>query len=399
MITIITGIPGHGKTLYAVSRFAEFAKQEGRQVFFAGIPDCSVPGWLPVPGGNEFADGSVNYTDEALTAARSWHQFPPRSIVVVDEAHQVFPQRGPSAVVPEYVGMTAVLRRLGIDLVLITQDGNSLDHFVRRRCGRYLHIWRSMGMARATVWEFPRCCDWEDHNARRLGRSSQWAYPKGAYALYKSAEVHTVKMRLPKALLWLPVGVAALGFCGFLAYKALFGGLGEAPSKALEKAKAPVAAATSPSTPPQAGPVKTSLQGPGEWLHARVPRFADFPESAPLFDTLAKPLQFPHVAVCMRSGGKCSCYSQQGTRLGSGSAEYCERFVAEGSFNPYLRESSGSRGMGGSPPMQSQQAAANEPVVAFARSPSVPPSPSAEPNLTLSESGEGRAHARPRGRP
>ena len=317
MITLICGLPGHGKTLYAVSRVAADAQRDGRPVYYHGIPECTVDGWKP------------------LEDARMWHTLPQRSVVVIDEAHQVFPQRGPGGIPPEHVGMTAVVRRLGIDLVLITQDGNSIDHFVRRRCGRYLHVWRAMGLERSTVWEFGRFCDWEDKDARVGAVRAPFNFPRASYALYKSAEVHTVKRRVPAKAFFIPFLVVALAVLGVVLYRALFGGVENSTKAVVSK----VESLTKGKDVVGKGALVASggdkVLSTEDYLKRRVPRLVDLPESAPLYDGLAVPATFPQVAGCVSTAGRCSCYSQQGTRLRGVSDATCTAFVAYGSFNHY----------------------------------------------------------------
>ena len=43
MITLITGSPGAGKTLYMVSMLAKNKEFEGRRIFVDGIPDLRHP--------------------------------------------------------------------------------------------------------------------------------------------------------------------------------------------------------------------------------------------------------------------------------------------------------------------------------------------------------------------
>jgi len=44
-ITLITGLPGHGKTLYTLARFKEEAEKAGRPVFHNGINGLNILGW------------------------------------------------------------------------------------------------------------------------------------------------------------------------------------------------------------------------------------------------------------------------------------------------------------------------------------------------------------------
>ena len=55
MLTIITGLPGHGKTLYALSMVPEEYKD--REIYYHGIDDLKLP-WI--------------YLDDPT----KWHQLP-----------------------------------------------------------------------------------------------------------------------------------------------------------------------------------------------------------------------------------------------------------------------------------------------------------------------------------
>ena len=44
MITLITGLPGAGKTLFTIADVMAMAEKDNRQVYFSGIADCRVPG-------------------------------------------------------------------------------------------------------------------------------------------------------------------------------------------------------------------------------------------------------------------------------------------------------------------------------------------------------------------
>jgi len=43
-ITLVTGLPGHGKTLYTLARWKPEAEKSGRPVFHNSIPGLSIPG-------------------------------------------------------------------------------------------------------------------------------------------------------------------------------------------------------------------------------------------------------------------------------------------------------------------------------------------------------------------
>ena len=74
MLTLITGQPGNGKSLYTIS-FVEAKRQaESRPVFYYGIPDLTLP-WTQ------------------LEDPTKWYECPEKSIIVIDEVQKVMPPR------------------------------------------------------------------------------------------------------------------------------------------------------------------------------------------------------------------------------------------------------------------------------------------------------------------
>lgn len=306
MLTLVTGLPGHGKTLYTLWHVEQLRLSSGRQVFYSGIPDLKLP-WI------ELAD------------PEKWFECPDGAIIVIDEAQRIFPVRDARAVVPEKCRQFETHRHRGHDVVLITQDAMLVDHHVRRLVGQYYVIHRPYGQLTAVVWEFQRVCDWKDHTERQGALRRPFRYPKDFYEKYRSATIHTVKRRVPWPLLALPVllvGVVALGWFAFSSIDPRDSGDDTASSSN----GLPVPVKYGGSVP---------LASPKEWILAGLPRLADFPESAPRYDGIVKVKDFPRVAACVASSSRCSCYSQQGTVVPV-SASFCADFVVKGRFDPYI---------------------------------------------------------------
>jgi len=85
MIYLITGLPGAGKTLFTVADVMGMAEKENRQVYYSGITDCKVPGWIELEKGED------------------WYKCPVGSIIIIDECQRVFRPRSAGSNVPEYV--------------------------------------------------------------------------------------------------------------------------------------------------------------------------------------------------------------------------------------------------------------------------------------------------------
>jgi hypothetical protein len=324
-LTLITGLPGHGKTLYTLWRFKAEAEKSGRPVF-----QCSGEADAAARKSGALKGIPALQLPWPVIDPLKWWEAPPNSIVIIDEAQFVFPMRGRGEP-PEYVARLATHRHLGIDLVLVTQGPMLLDSFVRDLVDRHFDVVRKFGTHFATVHEFANGCRPNVRKAR--GKDSirhEWRYPREVFTWYKSAEAHTVKTRIPMRV-WLlfamPVVFLALAW---LAYSRLNPqAMTERTAKA---AGVPVAGVASPPTGsthqrPADGPHGLSAR---EYADAYVPRVAGLPHTAPVYDEVVKPTEAPYPAACIASASRCVCSSQQGTRLDTPD-DLC-RSIAQGGF-------------------------------------------------------------------
>jgi len=279
MIHLITGQPGAGKTLYALNYVQQRPEFANRAVYYSGINDLRLP-WIEMDSGDQ------------------WHTLPAGSVVVVDECQRVFRPRGNGSAVPIHVEKLETHRHSGIDIVLITQHPMLLDTNVRRLVGRHMHVVRAFGMARSTVHEWAEVKDQCD-KSRADSIRHDFKYPVESYNWYKSAELHTVKRRIPPRLIFLLALPILLGACVW------------AVASWFDTKK----------TPPQlvsAG--KTSSSGviqPGrkpDPLASYAPRVAGLAYTAPRYDEVTKVDAAPFPSVCMASASQCRCYTDQATR-------------------------------------------------------------------------------------
>ena len=127
MLYLRTGLPGTGKTLFALADVKEWADKDKRPVYYSGIKDLKVPGWIE------------------LEDATKWPDLPANAIIIIDEAQRVFRPRHTSSAVPEHVAALETHRHKGVDLVLITQHPKLLDSNVRRLVGVHRHYVRVFG--------------------------------------------------------------------------------------------------------------------------------------------------------------------------------------------------------------------------------------------------------------
>lgn len=365
-ITLYTGLPGHGKTLRVLEWLVALAAKENRPVFHNHIDGLCVDGWI-------------------AHDADKWYDLPPNSYMVIDEARKVFPVRPRGAAQPKHVEELGEHRHLGLDLVIITQHPMQIDTEVRKLVDRHFHVVRKFGTKFATIYEFPSGVqDSPEKNKLKNGVvRHEWRYPKNVFAWYKSAEVHTVKARIPVKVWALFVVLLLIPVLMWLAYERVWvqkGGVaatGQAASAAGQAASVPGRVA--PGRAPGQGNTRLADQmSEREYLARFRPRIPGLAFSAPVYDELTRPVEAPYPSVCAYSPDfPCRCWSQRGFSLIVGK-QLCEQLARE-PMDPYwLRR--GPHGLerpgeGGSGAVESGggaeglPAGAERPLVASAQTP------------------------------
>ena len=340
MIYLHTGLPGAGKTLCTLVEVKARAEKENRPVYFFNITDLKLP-WIELKDGTE------------------WNTVPDGSIIVIDEAQASFRPRHTGSAVPPYIAAFETHRHRGLDVYLITQHPKLIDANIRRLVGTHVHFVRAFG-AKAVVRH-----EWgevqEDPQARGDSTSKLVPYDKEAFNFYKSAEIHTHKVRIPGRI-WFLIGVpVAIAVCGWFAFNSLSSltkGKKEAPHES--PALAPASQSAGAAVPHQ-----TTAQ----WLADRTPRVPALQYTAPVYDEVTKPVTAPYPAACASMGTKCRCYSQQGTILDV-PKDTCESIIERGFFVDWDTEPKGKReqkspGYGGGvqAPMQDSKGTASSGVI------------------------------------
>ncbi len=311
MITLFTGSPGAGKTASLVDFLSKLPGD--RPLFVDGLNGLTLP--------------------HTVVDASNWHsELPDGAILVIDEVQRVWRPRGAGTKVPESVAQLETHRHRGIDVFVTTQAPRLLDSNVRGLVGRHVHI-RDTGILGRYWYEWPECNDsmaWKTCiNKKRI------SLPKKAFALYRSASLHTTPVRgVPRALIF---GIIAL-----LVFAALAYGVYNIIQRTQNGGKVPLSDVKS-SQPANSSAVSSgqSLQladssaGPIDDRVAFIPRVSSKPESAPAFDHLRVVVTMPVVVggVCM--GEKCKCYTAQATDAGL-SVDECRTWLKNRPFDPYV---------------------------------------------------------------
>lgn len=214
MITLITGTPGSGKTLYAVWLLQRELKA-GRRLVVDGVKDLALD--------HELVDESW---------MRDWYsRCQQHDVIVVDEVQRLWPPASVSVKPGEDIEQLHVHRHKGVDFVLITQHPQRLHKTIRDLVGRHVHVRRLFGLKQAMIYEWDHC-----HNPNagfRDAVKTRWGYPKSVFKLYTSAEVHTKqKAVIPKALFIAPLALVVAVYLGWRGFRSVTGGFGIDASKA-----------------------------------------------------------------------------------------------------------------------------------------------------------------------
>ncbi|MDD2730110.1 zonular occludens toxin domain-containing protein [Malikia sp.] len=307
MITIITGTPGAGKTLYAISKLirpligskVSGRDDDGNEIQVNRTIYTNINGAL---FDHELIDGGDNQ------GLRDWHKWAkPGSVIVFDEFQKPWPPRANGSKVPDDIQALDTHRHMGVDFILITQSPMNVDRHVHGLCGRHLHVRRMGNMGLTIVYEW-------DHCSRSLMYSKSiakapWKYDKSVFQLYKSAELHTKTPRRIPSVVWLILlafgSIAYLGPAAYGRISARSSGESQNMAAISEKRSVTVSNVQPVSAQPAATPA-----APGPSI-----------ESSSESET-AKPV----FSGCIMIASRCQCFDQGGAKLDD-TVGMCESFA------------------------------------------------------------------------
>lgn len=311
MLTLITGTPGSGKTLYTVSSIIpEYSaqtvtlgdKQVPRRILVDGVKDLVIEHEMLAPTSYNALADKCECDGEGLLNWWAWCK--PGDVIVIDEVQRIWRPRGNGSKVPQMIAELETHRHRGVDFVLITQHPMLLDQNVRRLVSRHIHIRRMWGGSRAVRYEWDHCS--APDRVSDAGKS-YWPYPKDAYKYYKSAEVHTRQGgKVPAALLIMALAFLALPAVAYYAVTRATGVLhGETATIAKEASKATQA-------PGQAvGHVDGGTQkAPGESKESAPP--APLPAPVQVASATVAPV---HKVGCIATRTTCKCMDETGATV------------------------------------------------------------------------------------
>lgn len=211
MITGLTGLPGSGKTLYAVSKLlralvgavvrvkdAQDVEADVPRVIYSNINGLLVDHVKIGPGAEWLYDGKTKKWSQPVDGDKlglaNWHEWAkPGAVIVFDEVQKAWPLAPAGSPVPPCIEALETHRHMGVDFIVMTQHPMMIHANLVRLMGRHLHVRRMGNMRLAVVYEWDGCSrtlKYKDALAKESMR-----YDKSAFELYKSAEVHTKQPR------------------------------------------------------------------------------------------------------------------------------------------------------------------------------------------------------------
>lgn len=317
-LTLVTGATGSGKTALVVSWLAEI---KDRPLFTMGIPELTID-HEPTPPVADWTEQRPSDEDQSLLL--SYFTFPPNSIVVVDEAQRVFRPRSAASKVPPEVAAFETRRHTGSDFVLLTQAPHLLDANIRKLVTRHVHIHDTF-LGRYKL-EWVGIGDPDNKASRELASRERYTPPPKAFPLYKSSELHTKIVRKYPWYIYLfalcvPLAIAL----GWYSYTRINAKITKPELTETSKDSKPAKIITSSGD---------GTQDVYEYLASYAPRLAGLPHTAPVYDSITKPVEAPVPVGCYEIRATCNCITQQGTRYQT-TPDTCRDFIQNGMFIPW----------------------------------------------------------------
>lgn len=202
-ITLITALPGGGKSTYLVDRIEKRRIEEDRPVYYFNIEGLKLP-WTQ------------------MESPELWHEVPANSIVVIDECQDVFPVLKQGATKPDHYQLLSKHRKMGLDLILVTQHPNFVDAYVRKVVQHHVHLKRVAGFEKSMMYTSINGVMDVDRGLKKASKSI-YKFPPETFALHKSAAAHTIKKKFPVRVLIFPILVIVGVVLGYNIYSSFTG--------------------------------------------------------------------------------------------------------------------------------------------------------------------------------
>ena len=190
-ISLLTAVPGGGKTSYAVWNVIKEAHEQGKIIYTVGIPKLTIPTIeLSYDQVSQWFKTSPN--EEGLPELINIEH---GSIIVIDEVQRIWPATG--AKISDDIKELSVHRHYGLTFFLITQAPNLIHRNVLALVDRHLHI--GVNWAGRKIYEWSEYCrSPSTKTSKDTAITFNYKLPKESFSLYHSATQHVqAKKRAP----------------------------------------------------------------------------------------------------------------------------------------------------------------------------------------------------------
>lgn len=343
MIYLVTGTLGAGKTSNTLWDFLFNPAHKDRPKFATFI------------AGFDYEKHGVT----PLENIEGWRELPTGALVLIDEADKFIPAKARGDI-PEWIRELARSRHYGIDFYFITQLHSMIHHHVRGLIEAHIHYHRAFGMKTTSQlrWETLQT-NVNSPTARNIAQKKRVKVNPRIFELYKSTELDTQRPQLPWK--WIvTAGIAIVVMVAALFYVRAFFNKGKAEEEVKPGVTSPAAVAQ--PLPPGRHLINLPAQQGLSIIAQHTPRVMIDPSTAPIYDELTKPSDFPRVAACMSTATSCNCFTQQATPVYV-PLDTCRQMVKQGWFDRWKTARAQSEAvLAGKPDEASARAALQQPA-------------------------------------
>ena len=202
MIHLITGRPGHGKNIYALTFLEqqEFINYDKDTKTFSSTIDRPLF-FIAFDGINIVDSTTAKYEDLDNLPTDQEHdntsKFPDNSVIVIDEAHRYSPKSTNKEGFTSFVSFLKIHRHYGFDFIFITQSQKDLNIDIRNLVENHFRVNRPFGTQKSFVNHYLGAETSE--NKQPVKQSSKpFVLDKRFFEVYKSASIHNYKSSIPK---------------------------------------------------------------------------------------------------------------------------------------------------------------------------------------------------------
>lgn len=336
---LFTGNKGSSKTLHAVTELYTADKYKGRPLFVYGVKEFDCERFERETG------SPASYLEKEQILNWKDH-VPTNAVIFIDEVQKLWRSRSRTQSVPIGVQDIEDSRHSGIDFIATCQFIVQLDTHYRYLVDRHIHLESKAGGigARRIKWlEWPKVkTNPDDYHAVQEAHVNKVVKIQDTYfGTYHSADTHYDSTKVPKRLYYiLGLGVFSLAMIFYVVFS-MFSTSDSSSShtqSALDSAKSVLPSLPTLSSAPADS--STLLSSVDSYLQHLTPVVPDLPHTAPIYQELHVPVSMPRMQCLValeRKPAKCSCYTQQATKLNV-SDRACFDFVKNGGTFDYTKE-------------------------------------------------------------